>query len=175
MGAIETGCLIVFSLLLLTGLITFLLILLWKNRRTEKIARGFTTIYFTHVKLSKHTRLFTKEKVETWIESILQFWQDKKGWDPYLIKEAIKNSVIIFTDKEVLQNGKQWTPALCYPISKIVEIATLGVGENPVKVERWTRHLFIHELSHLIVIYVGGMVDVEEQHQLFEDLNLRSL
>jgi hypothetical protein len=175
MGTIEIGSIIVFGLVILIASLTCLFIRLWTKRNPDSITKGFTTSHLIHVKLSKHTKFLTKEKIERWIETVIKFWEDKKGWDPYLIKEAIKNSVVILTDREVLQNGKQWTPALCYPLSKIIEIATLGVGENPIKIERWTRHLFIHELSHLIVIYVGGMVDVEEQHQLFGELNLRSL
>lgn len=175
MDAIGIGSIIVFCLILLITFLTLFFIRLWTKKNPDNIIKGFSTSYLIHAKPSKHVRFLTKEILETWIESIIKFWENQKGWDPYLIKEAIKNSVIIFTDKEIIQNGKQWTPALCYPFSKIIEIATLGVGENPVKIKRWMRHLFIHELSHLIVIYVGGMVDVEEQHQLFNELNLRNL
>jgi len=175
MGAIEISSFLVLGLVACVIFLTCLFIHKWNKKKLDNIARGFCTSDLIHIKLSKYSQFLTKEKAEKWIKSIIKFWEDKKGWDNYLIKAAIKNTVVILTDREILQNGKKWTPALAYPLSKIIEIATLGVGNNPIKIERWTRHLFIHELSHIIVIYVGGMVDAEEQHELFNELNLRSL
>jgi len=130
------------------------------------------------IQLSPKTTYLTAKEIEQWVDELVQFWSQKKGWTEEAILGSIKDTKVDMYDQKfirtvIIKDGEHvelTVSAITYPVVKVISIATLPNGNLDTKKRVYL--LFKHELSHIIASYLGGYWDQDASHQLFTELGL---
>lgn len=133
----------------------------------------FTTSHGIDVQPSPAMASLDAATVEAWTESVVDFWQQKKGWARKDMLEMLAKVSIKMYDQEWLGRAGIKVNGITWPDSFLIEMAVLpkeGVAQTPLQ---RVASLFRHETSHVIAGYVGQYPwDNDVHHQLFAELGL---
>jgi hypothetical protein len=161
---------IIAALLIITILV--LSIFLFKKPKKNTITAQGITIYLTD-----GTQYITEKLLDSWINKLVDFWVDKKGWARDSILEAIARTNVYFEDSDRIttknQHGEEiYYAGLTWVDNKTVFISTFNKEEIVVNKSRFLS-LFNHEVSHIITAKNDSQYYNEElSHQLFQEVRL---
>ncbi len=149
--------------LVLTAVAVGVGILIWKIKKKDKF--DYITKHGIKLNLSPQSYFLTKEVAEEWTESLIYFWNDKEGWDKKTIIKAVSDVKISLYDKLYLNRYGIKVNGVTF--GNDIEIATMP-KPGTYKIYDKVKSLFRHEMSHVIVSYMGIPIDQEIQHKLFD-------
>lgn len=147
---------------------------------TEPELYSITTNLGFKVNLSPLTSYLQKRDFDKWDWELIWLWVEKRGLNPILIFNCLKNIEITLIDQANMpaqlndETGEHYRVfGVTYFRSKIIYICTLGLGFRKKLISEQVEALYKHEVSHII----GGFVDklwlMKDSHPVFKDLGIK--
>jgi len=146
-------------------------------KKNEEKIYDYATCYGTRIILSPQTKNVSVSVFEAWTESVVCFWAEKNGWDKEQCYQKLSQTEIEIFDAEYLERNGYKVSGLVWPSTFLIEVSTFPKGKSQASMVRLAS-LFRHEVSHIIVGYVGnleaGPNGGEFHHKLFADVGLEA-
>lgn len=151
----------------------FFLIRHLRSKRKKAAQFDFTTKHGIDVKLSPELSDLKPEAVEEWTESVVSFWEEKRGWSrEKMLKNLAKVGIFLY-DEPYLNRAGIKVNGITWPNKFEIEMATLPKEGSSQTAFGKVKSLFRHETSHVLAGYVGGVVfDNAIHHALFAEVKL---
>ena len=141
-------------------------IIIWRVKSKHSLDFSFQTSSGIKVKLSPKAKC-TIDDFELWTDFVVSFWNEKEGWDRKEMLKLISKVEIILYDEIYIERSGMKVNGITWPNKYKIEIATYPKYELSPDKNR-IASLFRHEMSHLIVGYIGKIpFDNETHHKLF--------
>lgn len=161
--------------ILVIGAGIFLLVWHLRKKNKEKVGFDYTTKYGIRVKLSQSVVDIKSETFDEWTESVVNFWENAKGWPKNKSLKVLSGVAIIIYDYVFLNRQGIKVVGITHPFSWQIEIAAIPKEGSPETYKPFdkVKSLFRHETSHVLAARAGDIpFDNEVHHKLFADMGL---